>query len=653
MRKVLLLAPSLVVMLTAAAPAAQSATPIAQVPLGHRSAPLIRQDGLTFKDLDRNGRLDPYEDWRLTPATRARDLVGRMTLEEKTGIMMHGTPPGQDGALRAPWDLPALKPWIQDRHVRFFIHRVSGPPSDLAQMANAAQEMAEASRLGVPIVFSSDPRNHFQAAVGVSVAAGQFSQWPETTGLAAIGDPALVRRFGQIAAREYRAVGITMALSPMADLATEPRWPRINGTFGDDAALTGKLVEAYVEGFQGGRTGLGRDSVATVVKHWVGYGAQPDGLDAHNPYGKELAFPGGRFQQHVKPFLGAFDAKVAGVMPTYGRPPEGLKIAGKQAERVGAGFSRQMITGLLRGTYKYQGFVLTDWKITDDCGAPCQTGTLHHDEVGMPWGVESLSKAERFAKGVDAGVDQFGGVMDADILTDLVRSKRLSQARIDQSARRMLEQAFALGLFEDPYVDPARAEAVVGDDQARREALDAQRRSLVLLQNRDNVLPLSPTARPKVWLWKVSKAAAEARGFAVVDRPEDADTALVRIAAPFTTHPQFFFGSRHHEGSLAFPADNEDRLAVERASAKVPTIVSAYLDRPAILTPIRDHAAALVADFGVSDEALLDVLTGKAPFTGKLPFELPSSEAAVEAQLPDVPADSKNPLYPTGFSLKP
>ena len=181
----------------------------------------------------------------------------------------------------------------------------------------------------------------------------------------------------------------------------------------------------------------------------------------------------------------------------------------------------------------------------------------------------------------------------------------------------------------------------------------AEWKTMVLLQNRDHALPLSPAARPKVWLWKVSKAAAEARGFTVVDRLEDADAALVRIAAPFTTHPQFFFGSRHHEGSLAFPADNEDRLAVERASAKVPTIVSAYLDRPAILTPIRDRAAALVADFGVSDEALLDVLTGKAPFTGKLPFELPSSEAAVEAQLPDVPADSNSPLYPTGFSLKP
>ncbi|MEH0196427.1 glycoside hydrolase family 3 N-terminal domain-containing protein [Caulobacter sp. CCNWLY153] len=644
MLKTLLLAPSLLVMLTAAAP-----RPAEQVELGRRTAPLIEQDGLAFKDLDRNHRLDSYEDWRLPAAVRARDLVARMTLEEKAGVLMHGTPPGQGGELRAPWDLAAFKPWIQQRHVRFFIHRVSGKPRDLAEMANAAQAMAEDSRLGVPIVFSSDPRNHFQAALGVSVSAGQFSQWPETTGMAAIRDPALVRDFGRIAAREYRAVGITMALSPMADLATEPRWPRINGTFGDDPELTGKLVEAYVEGFQGGREGPGPNGVATVVKHWVGYGAQPAGYDAHNPYGKDIAFPGGRFQQHVQPFLGAFDAKVSGVMPTYGRPPEGLLINGRQAERVGAGFSRQMVTDLLRGTYAYKGFVLTDWKITDDCDAPCVNGTLHHDEVGMPWGVETLSKSERFAKGIDAGVDQFGGVMDADILTDLVRSGRVSQTRLDESARRMLELTFELGLFENPYVDPAGAEAVVGDAAARAAALDAQRRSLVLLENSGGLLPLSADKRPKVWLWKVSKAAAEARGFQVVDRPEDADVTLLRIVAPFKTRPQYFFGSRHHEGGLAFAEDNADRQAVERASAATRTIVSAYLDRPAILTPIRARANVLIADFGASDEALLDMLTGDAPFQGRLPFELPSSEAAVEAQLPDVPADSADPLYRTGF----
>lgn len=628
------------------------AAPPKQAELGRRTAPLIRVDGLAFKDLDRNGRLDPYEDWRRTPAERAADLVARMTLEEKAGLLMHGTPPAKDGGPFGPWDLDKLRGMIQQQHVVFLIHRLSGDPAVLAQTANAVQAMAEDTRLGVPVTFSSDPRNHFTPTFGLSVEAGRFSQWPEPPGLAATGDPALVRRFGKVAAREYRAIGVRMALSPMADLATEPRWARNGGVFGDDPDTVAPFVRAYIEGFQGGAGEIGPESVACVVKHWVGYGAEPGGFDAHNPYGRDLAFPAGRFGDHVKPFLGAFAAHVAGVMPTYGRPPAGLMVNGRPAERVGAGFSRQMLTELLRGVYGFKGIVLTDWKVTDDCGPACEAGVMDIDQVGMPWGVESLSKDERFAKALEAGVDQFGGVSDPEVIVRLVRRGQISEARIDASARRLLAQTFALGLFENPYVDPQAAARIVGAPAFVAAGLEAQRRSLVLLENRGRILPLAPSRRRKVWLWNVSPAAARARGFVVVDRPEDADVAIVRIAAPFTPRPGYFFGSRQHEGSLVFGPDNPDRQAVERASAHAPTIVSAFLDRPAILTPIRDRASALVADFGVTDQALLDVLTSRGGFHGRLPFELPSSEAAVERQAPDAPHDSDHPLYRTGYGRR-
>lgn len=616
--------------------------------VGARGAPVISLDGRDFKDLNRSGAIDPYEDWRLPVEARVEDLLGRMTLEEKAGLMMHGTPPGIDGGLRTPWNMEGLRPLIRDRNIRFFIHRVGGEdPVALAEMANAAQVMAEDTRLGIPIVFSSDPRNHFQTTFGLSVAAGAFSQWPETTGLAATGDANLVRRLGEVASQEYRAVGIRMALSPMADLASEPRWPRISGTFGDDPDTVSRMAGAYIEGFQGGRNGLGRDSVAAVVKHWVGYGAQPEGYDAHNPYGRHLAFPGGRFDDHMRAFDGAFAAHVAGVMPTYGQAPDTLIVQGRPAEPVAAGFSRQMITGLLREERRYDGIVLTDWKITDDCLAACETGTLHHDEVGMPWGVENLSKPERFARALDAGVDQFGGVADTDILVELVQSGRVTEARLDQSVRRLLKLTFTLGLFENPYVDPQAAARIVGAPAFKAEALDAQRRSIVLLENQRGLLPLRPGL--KVWLWKVSPDAARAYGFRVVDTPQQADVALVRVAAPFTTRPAYFFGSRHHEGSLAFEADNADLLAVHRASAVVPTVVSAYLDRPAVLTPMRELATAMLAEFGASDQALLDVLTSEVPPSARLPFEIPSSMSAVQAQAPDAPSDSVLPLYRQGF----
>lgn len=632
--------------------AANSACATTQPDVQVRSARVLELEGLRFRDLNRNGQVDAYEDWRLAPAERAADLTARMSLHEKAGLLVHASPPTIEGGLRNAWDLQGVTAMIRDQDIRYFIHRVSGTDvRALAEASNNAQAAAEDSRLGIPLTISSDPRNHFQTTFGLSVAAGAFTQWPETTGFAAIGDVDLVRRFGEISASEYRAVGLRMALSPMADLSTEPRWPRISGTFGDDPAVVSAMAGAYIEGFQGGRSGLGPSSVAAVVKHWVGYGAQPDGWDAHNPYGRDIAFPAGRFQDHVDAFAGAFAADVAGVMPTYARPPEDLLIEGRAAERVAAGFSRQMITDLLRGRYGFKGVVITDWKITDDCPQACVDGTLDYKSVGMPWGVEDLSKAERFAKALDAGVDQFGGVADTEVIIDLVRSGRIAESRLDQSVQRLLIQTFELGLFENPYVDPERAVALIGTSAHKAEALAAQRRSFVLLENRDAVLPLAASSR-KVWLWKVSPQVATARGYIVVDDPAQADLALVRMAAPFTSHANYFFGQRHHEGSLDFPDDNVDLMALQRAAAHAPVVVSVYLDRPAILTRIKPLAAALIGEFGASDEAFFDYVAGYQPPAATLPFELPSSMAEVEVQAPDAGSDTLRPLYPRGAGLK-
>jgi beta-glucosidase len=619
-----------------------------QAKLSYRDAPLLRAGGFAFKDLNRNGRLDPYEDWRLSPAQRARDLLGRMTLEEKAGTMLQDYMPQSTLA-----SLEALRPLVEGKFIGSFGSGVSGSPRSLAEMANSIQRIAENTRLGIPVILSTDPRNHFTGAFGVGADAGKFSRWPDPPGLAATGDPALVRQFTQVASQEYRAVGLRMALSPQADLATEPRWGRTSGTFGADPAAVGRFVAAYIEGFQGGRRGLGPQSVATVIKHWVGYGAEPGGYDAHNPYGKNLVFAEGRFADHIAPFLDAIAVHPAGMMPTYGRPPEGLLINGRQAERVGAGFSRQMLTELLRDQYNFQGMILSDYKITDDCADDCQSGTLDMARMGMPWGVELLSKEARAAKAINAGVDQIGGTNDSSLIINAVKSGLVSMDRIDQSVLRLLVQKFQLGIFENPYVDADSAEKIVGAPSLVAAALDAQRRSLVLLKNQAGILPLE-TKNRKVWLWKISPQVAADYGFVVVEKIEDADLAIARVATPFVVeHPNYLFGLILHEGSLSFTTENPDRRAVEAAAAaRVPVVVVANLDRAAVLTPINDVAAALVADFGVSDQAMFDVLTGRAKPQGHLPFELPSSDAAVDSKSPDVPNASKNPLYPYGFGLQ-
>ncbi len=624
-----------------------------------RSIKSLSIDGLQFKDLNKNGKLDVYEDWRQTPQARAKDLIAQMTLAEKAGAMMHGTlrtggPMGAVG-FGGSYELEQIRPLVVDAKVNSFITRLQAAPRQMAEENNKLQELAEASRLGIPLTISTDPRHHFQYTLGTSSNGSGFTQWPETLGFAAVGNAALMQRFGEIARQEYRAVGIHMVLSPQADLATEPRWSRIIGTFGEDAQLAKRMVQAYVIGFQKGSNGLNKDSIITVVKHWVGYGAQPEGFDGHSSYGKYAVFPKNNLAYHVIPFTGAFAANVAGVMPTY---PilRNVTLNGKPLEAVGAGFSRQLLTDELRGRYKFNGVIVSDWAITNDCTGPCVDGLPPGQPpspayIGMPWGVETLTRAERFVKGVNAGLDQFGGTEDSRILVEAVQAGKLTEARLAESAYRVMLQKFQQGLFENPFVDAAQTETSAGRAAFVKEALDAQSRSLVLLENKNKTLPLSDKIK-KLYLHNINPQAARDYGFTVVDKPENADLALIRATAPFERlHPNYFFGSRMHEGDLGFKDGNADYEAIKAASAKVPTVVTVYLDRPAILTNVKDKVAVLLGNFGVSDAALFDVLTGKAAPQGRLPFELPSSMAEVKAQAEDAPHDTAHPLYRFGFGL--
>lgn len=606
-----------------------------------------------YRDLNHNGRMDPYENPRLSHEKRVEDLLKRMTLQEKVGTMMHGSLPSGDvsGTSGATYDLPLTERYINTDKVTSFITRLAVPPSDLAAQNNAVQRIAERGRLGIPVTISSDPRNHFQAVFGASTKGGDFSLWPETLGFAAIGDPALVRRFGDIARSEYRAVGIQMALSPQADLATEPRWPRVTATFGADPLLVSRLAGAYVAGFQGSDQGLTKDGVATVAKHWVGYGAQPEGFDGHNHYGRVAKLDNASFDQHVAAFDGVLANRTAGIMPTYPMIA-GVTLDGKPLEQVGAGFNRQLLTDLLRDKKGFKGFILSDWAITNDCPIECSAPTAEKPQtpsaIATPWGVETLAKVDRFAKGVNAGIDQFGGVTESNILLEAVKSGKVSMRRIDDAVRRIMHVKFQLGLFDNPYVDEGEAARIVGNERNHAEAEQAQRRAQIILENRGGVVPIAGPR--KVWLYNVDAEVARSRGLTVVATPGEADIAILRVETPSERlHPHHFFGSRQNEGRLDFRDGDADYEAIEKAAAVVPTIVSVNLDRPAILTNVRDKATVLLVTFGASDGAVLDVLTGKAKAEGRLPFNLPSNMAAVADQDPARSDDDVNPLYRRGY----
>lgn len=643
-----------------------------QAELESRNIPTITVDGLKFKDLNKNGQLEPYEDWRLDSATRARDLTSRMNVDEKAGAMMHGTI-GLNGAGRV--DISAAEEDVNQRFVNTFITRMAGDPQHISADNNALQEMAEKSRLGIPVTISTDPRNHFvNDPNATSVAAGSFSQWPEPLGLAAIDDTALSKTFGDIARQEYRAVGIHMALSPQADLATEPRWGRINGTFGEDNQLSKRQVQAYIEGFQHGDKGLTPDSVITVVKHFAGGGPQLGGLDPHNIFGKEQVYPGNNLEYHLVPFEGAFAAKVASVMPYYGQPIN-LWYKDQLIEEVGFGFNKQVLTEMLRGRFGFTGVVLSDWGILESCEGKCATGISDADiaagvspwtaGIGMSWGVENLTRQERVVKAVEAGIDQFGGTSDPSDLIAAINEQQLPIATIDASVARILQQKFELGLFEKPYVDETQAVKIVGNAEFQQKGDDAQRRAQVLLQNNNALLPLALSGK-KVFLHNVNATVAARYGLQVVATPEEAEIAILRVDTPHQNDPHYPFGVSVNFGQLGFDdtdtvvldqktgtySGSEDYQLIKQVKAlNLPTVISVYLDRPAILTNIVDKTDVLLANFGASDEAVLDVITGKSKAQGKLPFELPSSWQAVLDQKEDVAHDSVDPLFPIGAGI--
>lgn len=575
----------------------------------------------------------PWLDATLPVDERVQLLLDEMSIEEKAGLFFHTMIAiGDLDEANPTFSTPSAREFVDVKHMTHFNLLGAAPTArEIAAWQNALQRLAAGTRLGIPVTLSTDPRHSFSENPGASILAGPFSQWPETLGLAATRDPELVERFADIARQEYTAVGLRVALHPQVDLATEPRWARQTATFGEDAGLAGILGAAYIRGFQGESFGPG--SVSTMTKHFPGGGPQKDGEDPHFPYGREQVYPGGEFELHLAPFEDALAAGTRQMMPYYGMP------VGTEYEEVGFGFNRSVITGLLRERFGFDGLVCTDW------------GLINDSEIfGQPfparaWGVEHLTPRERMLKVLDAGADQFGGEDCPELLLELVADGSVSEERLDVSARRILREKFELGLFENPFVDEDAADEVVGRAEFRAAGEEAQRASVTVLTNDGGALPFAVGL--KLYVEGIDAEVAGAYG-TVVATPGEADLAIIRLQAPFeqrdTVFENFF-----HAGSLEFP--DEVLEHVREIATAVPTVVDVLADRPPILQPIVEAAAAVTVNWGVSAGALLDVLSGVVSARGRLPFDLPRSMAAVESSRPDVPFDTADPLFRFGHGL--
>jgi beta-glucosidase len=529
---------------------------------------IIAKDRYAFKDLNKNGVVDPYEDWRLPVNARAKDLAQKMSLEAIAGLMLyssHQSIPGrsrgfgsatyngktfaESGALAS--DLSdEQKKFLTDDHLRHVLITSVESPAVAAQWNNNIQAFAEGLYLGIPVNTSSDPRHGSDSYAEYNAGAGgAISMWPGTLGLAATFDPALMRQFGEIASKEYRALGIATALSPQIDLATEPRWSRFDGTMGEDPDLATDLARAYVDGFQSTNGGdWGMESVNAMVKHWPGGGPEEGGRDGHFGYGAYAVYPGKNIKDHLQPFTeGVFKLKgptkmAAAVMPYY-------TISTGEGEKVANGYNKYLITDVLRGTYGYDGVLCTDWGITKDI-------TSVYKFEGKPFGVENLSVAERHYKAIQAGMDQFGGNNDMEPVLEAYKlgvaemGEEAMRARFEESAIRLLTNIFRTGLFENPYLDVEQTTQTVGNSEFMKAGYDAQLRSIIMLKNSNKRLPV--TAKQKVYVpqrylapttnWWGETTEPQmvdafnmevvAKYFDVVENPTEADFALVGIQSP-------------------------------------------------------------------------------------------------------------------------
>ena len=685
---------------------------------------LLTVDGYAFKDLNRNDSLDAYEDWRLTPEERAADLASKLTVEEIAGLMLyssHQSVPMAEGmgfgastyggktfeesGAKASDLSDDQKHFLRDDHLRAVLVTGVESPAAAAVWNNNMQAFVEALDHGIPANTSSDPRHEAKATAEFNAGAGgQISLWPTTLGLAATFSPQLVRRFGEIASEEYRALGIATALSPQVDIATEPRWFRFNGTFGEDPQLSTDMARAYCDGFQTTpeTKGWGTKSVNAMVKHWYGYGAQEGGRDSHFASGKYATYPGKNREMHKRSFTeGAFRLEggtgmASAVMPIYSilwnQDPSG--------ENVGGSYSRWMIEQQLRGEAKFEGVVCTDWGITKDMKV------LDSPRGGKPWGVEHLSEAERHYKILQAGVDQFGGnneigpVMEAYRMWGQEQGEESARNRFELSARRLLLNIFRVGLFENPYLDPAETERIVGKPAFMKEGYEAQLKSVVMLKNHGSALPVKEKKKvyvpkrhfpaiPGMW-GGISEEKTEApidlalvgKYFEVVERPEEADFALCLIQEPsngwgytyddvkrggngymplslqyddYTAadaravsiaggDPMEKTTNRSFRGKTIKTYNRDDMVMVQdtrRAMGQKPVVVVVETGRPLVLAEIEPYADAVLLSFNVQHQALLDLISGHNEPSALLPMQMPADMAAVEAQLEDVPRDMR------------
>lgn len=708
----------------------------------------IEKDGLTFRDLNGNGKLDDNEDYRKPAADRAAALLDAMSpsagktadtsqdeakVKQLIGLVnvfnvyiangnfcKDGTNPSFDGKKYdlvcekqgiTYWPFPGGVPSkstseMMQAGARYFTIRDNPSAADLAKWTNNLQKLAAKTQWGIPVVITSNPRNHIAAGGGFAEASGVYSFWPNMPGLAAAalgekvakGSQTLIRDFASEAAKEWVATGVRKGYMYQADLATEPRWERNNGTFGDDPDLVAEIMQQLTEGFQGTKAGdfvLKPTSVALTTKHFPGNGVAPNGIDSHGSAGNHAMYstPGSLAWQ-VKAFQGAIDAGTSSIMTYYQIPSGNIAqqlpakyLVGGGVEEVGTGFNKSMLSYLkgdkADGGLGFKGYINSDSRITI--------------REGQPHGVENLSAEDRIAKSFNAGMELLSiGHGEHNMVTGKApiwadeemfkayKAGKISLEIIKKAAKPLLTEMFQMGLFDNPYVDESKVASIVSTEALKAKAALAHQKSVVLLKN-DNVLPLKvDDAAVKLYVEVFAKAEDNAdpakqnsrtkamRAWVkshypnaqVVEDHAQATHAILMVSPSSVTICEKAGGGeeicastlgkstaeaqaiedskRHQEIRInAFSAGTKTSKIAEIQDAMVaagkPVIVVVNMGNPWLIDGIEPKAKAMITTYDTTNDALFDVITGKFNPTGRLPIAIPRNWEEVQKNAADTP----------------
>ena len=629
---------------------AEEATVYHQPTLNPRVKSIIEADGYQFIDLNGNGSLDVYEDWRLDADTRAADLVSQMTVREKIAQMQHPTYlPRSDGKIA-----PYLEKYCSDYGIGMLLIRELNSVQTAAETMNAVQEYAEASRLGVPVLVSMDSVHGLSYVSGATVTGHNLA-------LAATRDEELVTRLAEISRDEHIAIGVRMTLSPESDIASEPRWGRVMETFGEDPDLVTQMVRAQIVAFQNGEDGLNPDGIVACIKHFPGAGPQMDGKDTSPIVSDEETL-----QIHLQPYYAAIEVNVGSVMPYYSVP---LAL---DMENSAIG-SKAALQDLLREQMGFEGIIQTDW--------------------GMIWAIqeglgtmtgEEVSDEEAIIIGVtQSRVDGIGGesIRLIDQMEELTAEGKIDEDILTAAATRIVKAKFELGVFENPYCDVDYAVSFVGNEEHTAVNLEAAEKAMTLLKN-DGALPLTQDAGQNILVcgpraddmaslvggWSseqegltIAAAIAAYAGdsdtvtyiaddvVAIAEAAKDADVVIVSVGEPSYQHdPPWGYDT------LEITSSQQEILETVKANTNGQIITVVTGGRPYILTWCDENTNAILEAYYPGQQggvAIAETIFGLNNPTGKTPMQFPRDMDSVNEQASDVSFDLENPLYDYGWGL--